>query len=288
MRAPAELGRLAALADEAVDRPGVDELARLLRRRRPTWVSRSAMWIDLDAEVAAPAPPSPPRVAGAAVSTPVSRAMSSSACLTKCETRPGIGAMRQHRGRAAAEPAQRQRALAQRVVGALRRRQRRIGIAAGPGLDAGVEIERAALLAQRDQRHRRHVDRQVQQEIAGAEQRRQHVAKVVAGQPAATVNATPYLRRDLAPALVGGDDGDRSRGMSIWRRISGRTPWPMLPKPSMTRRPAESDMFHRCGLLRDRRLSGGESVASGAVRCWLAAGARRVARPRPGAPGRSH
>ena len=41
VRAPAELGRLRALADEAVDRPGVDELAELLRAaRRPACRAR--------------------------------------------------------------------------------------------------------------------------------------------------------------------------------------------------------------------------------------------------------
>src|SRR5690242_15514350 len=34
-----------------------------------------------------------------------------------------------------------------------------------------------------------------------------------------------------------------SRGMSMWRRIRGRTPWPMLPKPTMTRRPLNLTCF---------------------------------------------
>ena len=35
----------------------------------------------------------------------------------------------------------------------------------------------------------------------------------------------------------------RSFGMSICRRMSGRTPWPMLPKPSMTSRPENETCF---------------------------------------------
>jgi homospermidine synthase len=40
-----------------------------------------------------------------------------------------------------------------------RRRKRRICVTARPGLDAGVEVERASLAAERDQRHRRDIDR---------------------------------------------------------------------------------------------------------------------------------
>ena len=95
VRAPAELGRLAALADEAVDRPGVDELARRACGGRPTWVSRSAMWIAL----------TPRSRASRAQPCAVARrrrgrgrcraAMSSSACLTKLRDQAGVGAMRQ-------------------------------------------------------------------------------------------------------------------------------------------------------------------------------------------------
>ena len=31
--------------------------------------------------------------------------------------------------------------------------------------------------------------------------------------------------------------------MSMWRRISGSTPWPMLPKPTMTMRPENVTCF---------------------------------------------
>ena len=87
MRAPAELGRLHAFGDEAVDRPGVDEFARLFRDARDC-VSRSAMWMTLTPSSAASAAHSR-RPFGAAV-MPASSARSSSATLMKCDTRPGL------------------------------------------------------------------------------------------------------------------------------------------------------------------------------------------------------
>ena len=168
MRAPAEFGRLAALADEAVDRPGVDELARLLGERSPS-AYRARRY---------GSPSRPALCANAAHPARVRRhrrirhryraAIFSSACLTKCETRPGLAPCVSTAVGPLAPRGQRQRAFPQRVVGPLRWRQRRVGVTAGPGLDAGVEIQRAKFLAQRDQRHRRDIDRQVQQEIAAA------------------------------------------------------------------------------------------------------------------------
>src|SRR3981189_1964901 len=49
MRAPAELRGLCAFADEAVDRPGIDELVRLLRHIRDLSVAFGDVH-DLDAE----------------------------------------------------------------------------------------------------------------------------------------------------------------------------------------------------------------------------------------------
>src|SRR5262245_30621881 len=39
-----------------------------------------------------------------------------------------------------------------------------------------------------------------------------------------------------------------ARRMSMWRRISGRTPWPIEPKPTITRLPGKATCFIR-GLL---------------------------------------
>jgi hypothetical protein len=54
-----------------------------------TWVSRSAMWITLTPS-AAPSAAHCSRVVGVAAACPVSLAMLSIACLTKCDTSPGL------------------------------------------------------------------------------------------------------------------------------------------------------------------------------------------------------
>ena len=134
--------------------------------------------------------------------------MLSSACLTKCETSPGLApCVSTAVGACLARVAQRQRLLAQRVVGAPRRREGRVGVAARPGLDAGVEVERALLPAELDQRDRRDVDRQVEQEVAAADQRVEHVAEVLARQRVLD-EADAVFRRDLGAGIVGGDDRD--------------------------------------------------------------------------------
>src|SRR5256885_5433868 len=58
VRAPAHLARLRALADEAVDRPGVDEFARLLRLARDL---RVALGDVDDSHAEAAGQPPPPR-----------------------------------------------------------------------------------------------------------------------------------------------------------------------------------------------------------------------------------
>ena len=196
MRAPAEFGRLAALTHEAVDRPGVDELARLLRRTTPVCVSRSAIWITFTPELRDSAA-QPARVAGtvridACIARDIQQRL-----LDEMRHQAGVGAMRQHRRRTRRQPRQRQRALAQRVVRPLRRRQRRIGVAAGPRLDAGVEIQRARAPGKADQGDRGHIDAEVQQEIAApaaaASARRGNCSRV----SGSTVNGDAVLGGDV-------------------------------------------------------------------------------------------
>ena len=197
VRAPAQLGRLAAFADEAVDRPGVDELARLLGRSA-TWVSRSAIWITLMPS-AAPAPPSPRAVAGRCASTPVSRAMSSIACLTKCADQArdsrhasvtAVGPLRAGRRSASA-------ALAHRVVRALATATATGRCSRPPGLDAGVEVEHAALLAELRSAPREDTSTdRLSRKSPGAEQRRQHVT-VVVPRRGLTTNSHAVFGRDL-------------------------------------------------------------------------------------------
>ena len=124
----------------------------------------------------------------------------------------GVGAVGEHRRRAGGiARAQGERAVPQRIVGALRRREVGIRVPAGPRLDAGVEIERALFLAELDQRHRRDVDREVEEEVAGAEQRVQHRAVVLAGQ---RLDDKPYAvtLRLLVAHVLRGDDRDPFRG----------------------------------------------------------------------------
>src|SRR5215831_4050203 len=95
----------------------------------------------------------------------------------------GIGAVGQDRGWAAGgTAAKRQCAFTQRVIGTRRWRQAGIGIAAGPRLDARIQIERASFLAQFDQRNARDVDRDVEEKIALSELWLEQRAVVAASQ----------------------------------------------------------------------------------------------------------
>ena len=128
--------------------------------------------------------------------------------LDEVRHQPGIRAVRQHGSRTVlVRLAQSERFLAQRVVGAPGRRDRRVGVAAGPRLDAGVEIQRALLVRELDQRDARNVDRQVQQEIAAADQRVEHLAEVVARERVDD-ELDAVLRRLALACLLRGDDGD--------------------------------------------------------------------------------
>ena len=120
----------------------------------------------------------------------------------------GIRAVRQHRRRTVlVRLAQGERFLAQRVVGAPGRRDRRVGVTAGPRLDARIEIQRALLVRELDQRDARNVDRQVQQEIAAADQRIEHLAVVVARERVDD-ELDAVLRRLALARFVRRDDGD--------------------------------------------------------------------------------
>src|SRR3546814_16340991 len=76
-----------------------------------------------------------------------------------------------------------------------------------PGLDAGVEVEGAARLRQLDQRNGRDVDRQVEQEVAGTEQRLEHRLVIVAGQRLLDELDAVFVG-DVMAAVFSGDDDD--------------------------------------------------------------------------------
>src|SRR3954471_66065 len=75
--------------------------------------------------------------------------------------------------------AQCQRLLAKRVICASRGGNGWIGVTARPRLDARVEIHRASLPAQLDERDARNLDRHVEQEVSTTQQRSQNPAMVL-------------------------------------------------------------------------------------------------------------
>src|SRR5207248_836984 len=81
------------------------------------------------------------------------------------------------------------------------------GIAAGPRLGAGVEIERALLQAQLDQRDARHVDRDIEQEVAVAKPGVEHAAVILVGQRLFD-KADAVFGGDFPSSRLGGDDND--------------------------------------------------------------------------------
>ncbi len=206
VRSPAKLGRLTAFADEAVDRPGVHELAAAFAEAGDLGVAFG----DVDGFHAQRARQRRPALAGcrrrrglAGVAGDVEHRL-----LDEMRDQAGIGAMRHHRGGSAGNrPPGRERAFAQRIVGTLGWGQRRIGVAADPGLDAGVEIQRAPRLAQFGQRDGGDVHRQVQQEVARGQQRRQFGAVVLPRQWLHTVRHAVFGGHRRA-TIIAGEDGD--------------------------------------------------------------------------------
>ena len=142
VRAPAHFTRLAAFTNEAIDRPGVDELAKLLRSVRHLRVAFGDVH-NLHAQAPRELAPLGARAGRAGVDLRVGGDVEQR-LLEEMRYQPGIGAVGEHRGGRTRVPGpQRQRLIAQRIVGAPARRHGRIGIAARPRLDAGVEIHRA-------------------------------------------------------------------------------------------------------------------------------------------------
>ena len=162
--APAEFGRLEALGDETLDRPGVDEGAEPLVARALLGVALG----DMDAPDAERLHQPRPAVA----------------VLRHRSALPGIGGQPQqrlldepaHHSRIGAAAGDRRRAarvprllvahrLAQRVVGP-RRVVPGLEVEPGPGLDHGVDIEHPHLAAEFHQVERRGIDREIDAEAA--------------------------------------------------------------------------------------------------------------------------
>ena len=151
-----------------------------------------------------------------------------------------VRAVRDDRRRPAA--ADRAHLLAQRVVGAPRAAPL-VEVAAGPGLDAGVDVERVDLVAQRDQRGRRHVDRQVDQEPAG-DDRREDVAEVV-GRSAVFTKRTPSSSPSRR-TVVGVDHDHALPSAWMWRGSAAANPCRWIRSPrSRSARESGSDLERR-------------------------------------------
>ena len=144
MAAPAELGRLQALGDEAFDRPGVDETVERLRILRPLGVAFGDVDA-LDAETLHQFAPGQ-AIAGIArlhlhVGGEVEERL-----LHEPRHHAGVGAAAGNRRRTGAELAlERQHPLAQRVVGAGGIVELGIVVEAGPGLHHRIDVEGARL-----------------------------------------------------------------------------------------------------------------------------------------------
>ena len=206
MGAPAELGRLHALGQEAFHRPGVDEHLRRLGVARPLGVAFG----DVDAldpqRHREPAPLLAALRLGrrhAEVAGDVEQGL-----LDEPRHHAGIGAAARHRGDAAGIAAPRfKHGFPQRVIGACLRSQVGIEVEARPRLDHGVDVEGADLAGELHDRDRGGVDRKIDAETAaaaGGQQRHQEIAVIL---PRHRLVDEPHAARvqDLAVAVVGID-----------------------------------------------------------------------------------
>src|SRR6516164_10715193 len=128
--------------------------------------------------------------------------------LDEMRDEPRVGAMRQHRRRAARiAGTQRQRTLAQAVIRSRRRREAGVSITARPRLNARVQVECTLLLTERDQRDARYVDRNIEEKIAVIEMRLQYRAIVVLCKRCLD-ETDAVLGCDIVSARLGGDGRD--------------------------------------------------------------------------------
>ncbi len=205
--APAELGRLHALGDEAFHRPGVDEHVHRLRIFRALGIAFGDMDA-FDAELVgelAPAFAALRLIEGrAGVLRDVDQRL-----LDEPRHHAGIGAAGGNRGGAARILVfGSKKGLAQRVVGALLGAHALVEIEAGPRLHDGVDIERADLPAQRHDVDRGGVDREVDAKALAAafsEQRHQQFTVIVL-RDALLHEAHAVLLRELAVLMRIDDD----------------------------------------------------------------------------------
>ena len=204
MGAPAQLRRLLAFGHEAIDRPGVDELVGLLGNAGHLRVALGHMH-DLHADAAGQLGPLLARGGFGRLQLRIAGQLQQR-LLDEVRDQARVGAMRHHRsGATRIRGTQGQRFLAQGVVGALGHRRARIGIATGPGLDAGVQVHGALFPAVLDERQAGDVDRNIEEEVTAAEQRLEDAAVVLAHQRFTDEFHAEFLRFLRARVLRGHD-----------------------------------------------------------------------------------
>ena len=183
VRAPAELGGLHAFREEALDRPGVDELAPRLGVAGALGVALGDVDA-LDADALHQPRPVLARLRLDDVELELAGDVEQR-LLHHPGHHAGVGAAAAHRGDAAgAAAAQVEHPLAQRVVRALRDRAIAVGVEARPRLHHGVDVEGVDVLGELHQLDRRGVDRQVHDHAAArprGEQRGEQLAIVLLG-----------------------------------------------------------------------------------------------------------
>jgi hypothetical protein len=165
VRAPAELRGLHALGHEALDRPGVDELAAGLGRTGALGVALGDVDA-LDAKVPREPRPLIARLRLGEVALEVLGDVHER-LLDHPGHHAGVGATAAHgRDSAGAAAAQVEDAFAQGVVRALRDRAVAVGVKARPRLDHRVDVEGVEVLGELHQVDRRSVDRQIHDHAA--------------------------------------------------------------------------------------------------------------------------
>ena len=172
------------------------------------WVSRSATWTTLTPSLRASAPHSARLVGLGHVHADIGLQLQQRG-LDEIGHEPGIGAMGQDGGgifRRQRGP-QRECFFAHRVVGATSGRRGGVRVAAGPGLDAGVDVHDATFPAVLDERHAGDIHRKVHEEIAAAHEAIEHAPEILAYQRLLDEPHAQRLRLGLAP-VFGGDDHD--------------------------------------------------------------------------------
>ena len=206
---PAEFGGLHAFRQEPFDRPGVDEHVARLRALRALGVALGDMH-PLDAEALREARPF---LFGLGLRSLVAEIAGEidQRLLDEPGHHAGIGAAARDRGRAARILAPLgQHRLAQGVIGARLVAHRLVEIEARPGLDDGVDVERADLAAMTHEIERRRVDRQVDAETLPLARRQifgQDVAVIVA-RDRKLDEADAALVQKFPVGIVGVDDDE--------------------------------------------------------------------------------